>query len=452
MQLVLLSGGSGKRLWPLSNNARSKQFLPLLEKEDGTMESMVQRVIRQAKEAHLTNDITLATNASQQDIIVNQLGASVNLVTEPERRDTFPAIALAASYLKLAKQCADDEVVVIMPCDPYTEEEYFHTIGKMVECVNQNVADLVLMGITPTYPSAKYGYVVPKVSEVSSSKEFQMVSRFTEKPTVPVAEELLKEGALWNGGVFAFRLGYMMNIVKKYMTSESFEDTRNRYSEFPKISFDYEVAEKAESVAVVPYTGQWKDLGTWNTLTDELSNHAIGNAVLGPKCENTHVINELQNPIFVDGVKDVVVAACPDGILVCAKKETENIKKYVENLTPRPMYEERRWGTYRVLDDTQYEDGHHSLTKSITLLPGKQTSYQVHHHRSEVWTIVEGEGWYALDGNVLPVKAGEVAYIPVEHWHALKAKTKLTMIEVQAGHPLIEEDIERDYSFEWNVE
>lgn len=452
MQLVLLSGGSGKRLWPLSNNARSKQFLPLLEKEDGTMESMVQRVIRQAKEANLTNDITLATNASQQDIIVNQLGDSVNLVTEPERRDTFPAIALAASYLKLAKQCADDEVVVIMPCDPYTEEEYFHTIGKMVECVNQNVADLVLMGITPTYPSAKYGYVVPKVSEVSSSKEFQMVSRFTEKPTVPVAEELLKEGALWNGGVFAFRLGYMMNIVKKYMTSESFEDTRNRYSEFPKISFDYEVAEKAESVAVVPYTGQWKDLGTWNTLTDELSNHAIGNAVLGPKCENTHVINELQNPIFVDGVKDVVVAACPDGILVCAKKETENIKKYVENLTPRPMYEERRWGTYRVLDDTQYEDGHHSLTKSITLLPGKQTSYQVHHHRSEVWTIVEGEGWYALDGNVLPVKAGEVAYIPVEHWHALKAKTKLTMIEVQAGHPLIEEDIERDYSFEWNVE
>ena len=452
MQLVLLSGGSGKRLWPLSNNARSKQFLPLLEKEDGTMESMVQRVIRQAKEANLTNDITLATNASQQDIIVNQLGDSVNLVTEPERRDTFPAIALAASYLKLAKRCADDEVVVIMPCDPYTEEEYFHTIGKMVECVNQNVADLVLMGITPTYPSAKYGYVVPKVSEVSSSKEFQMVSRFTEKPTVPVAEELLKEGALWNGGVFAFRLGYMMNIVKKYMTSDSFEDTRNRYSEFPKISFDYEVAEKAESVAVVPYTGQWKDLGTWNTLTDELSNHAIGNAVLGPKCENTHVINELQNPIFVDGVKDVVVAACPDGILVCAKKETENIKKYVENLTPRPMYEERRWGTYRVLDDTQYEDGHHSLTKSITLLPGKQTSYQVHHHRSEVWTIVEGEGWYALDGNVLPVKAGEVAYIPVEHWHALKAKTKLTMIEVQAGHPLIEEDIERDYSFEWNVE
>ncbi len=121
MQLILLSGGSGKRLWPLSNNARSKQFLPLLEKENGEMESMVQRVVRQAQEANLTNDITLATNASQLDIIQNQLGERVSVVTEPERRDTFPAIALAASYLKLKKKCEDDEVVVIMPCDPYTE-------------------------------------------------------------------------------------------------------------------------------------------------------------------------------------------------------------------------------------------------------------------------------------------------------------------------------------------
>ena len=444
MQLVLLSGGSGKRLWPLSNNARSKQFLPLLEKEDGTMESMVQRVVRQAKGAKLTDSITLATNASQQDIIVNQLGDSVDLVTEPERRDTFPAIALAASYLKLAKQCADDEVVVIMPCDPYTKLGYFETIGKMVECVNNNVADLVLMGIAPTYPSEKYGYVVPEaqVSEVSGFK-FQKVSRFTEKPTTVVAEDLLKQGAYWNGGVFAFRLGYMMNIVKKYMTSYSFENTRARYSEFPKISFDYEVAEKAQSVAVVPFKGEWKDLGTWNTLTDELHKPVIGNAVMGAHCENTHVINELQNPIFVDGLKDVVVAACPDGILVCSKEHSEEIKKSVENLTPRPMYEERRWGTYRVLDDSYYADGRHSLTKSITLKEGKNISYQIHHHRSETWTFVQGEGIFVVDGQEQRVKAGDTVVIPVEHWHAIKALTELTFIEVQSGNPLIEEDIER---------
>ncbi|MDY3878277.1 sugar phosphate nucleotidyltransferase, partial [Candidatus Cryptobacteroides sp.] len=432
MQLVLLSGGSGKRLWPLSNNARSKQFLPLLEKEDGTMESMVQRVVRQVREAHLTDDITLATNASQLDIIINQLGDSVSVVTEPERRDTFPAIALASGYLKLKKGCPDDEVVVIMPCDPFTEAGYFETIGKMVRCVEADVAELVLMGITPTYPSEKYGYVVP-VTDHLMAEGSMAVSKFTEKPNVERAKELLAMGALWNGGVFAFRLGYMMEIAQRYVKADSFEEMRSRYSEFPKISFDYEVAEKADSVAVLPYSGQWKDLGTWNTLTDELHHHIIGNAVMGPRCTNTHVINELQYPIYVDGMEDTVIAASPDGIIVCRKKYTEDIKKAVDHLTPRPMYEERRWGSYRVIDDTTYADGRHSLTKSLTINAGKNISYQVHRHRSEAWTIVEGEGIFVLDGVERKVGPGETVVIPVNHYHALKALTTLTFIEVQTG-------------------
>lgn len=445
MQLVLLSGGSGKRLWPLSNNARSKQFLPLLEKEDGTMESMVQRVVRQVREAHLTDDITLATNASQLDIIINQLGDSVSVVTEPERRDTFPAIALASGYLKLKKGCPDDEVVVIMPCDPFTEAGYFETIGRMVRCVEADVAELVLMGITPTYPSEKYGYVVP-VTDNLMAEGSMAVSKFTEKPNVERARELLGMGALWNGGVFAFRLGYMMEIAQRYVKADSFEEMRSRYSEFPKISFDYEVAEKADSVAVLPYSGQWKDLGTWNTLTDELHHHIIGNAVMGPRCTNTHVINELQYPIYVDGMEDTVIAASPDGIIVCRKKYTEDIKKAVDHLTPRPMYEERRWGSYRVIDDTTYADGRHSLTKSLTINAGKNISYQVHRHRSEAWTIVEGEGIFVLDGVERKVGPGETVVIPVNHYHALKALTTLTFIEVQTGNPLVEEDIERS---EW---
>ena len=434
-------------MWPLSNNARSKQFLPLLEKEDGTMESMVQRVVRQVREANLTDNITLATNASQLDIIINQLGDGVSVVTEPERRDTFPAIALAASYLKLAKNCPDDEVVVIMPCDPYTESGYFETIGKMVKCVEANVAELVLMGITPTYPSEKYGYVVPDTS--SQNVEGSMnVRQFTEKPNVERAKELLSMGALWNGGVFAFKLGYMMDIVRKYIISDSFENTRARYSEFPKISFDYEVAEKTQSVAVVPYTGQWKDLGTWNTLTDELRRPVIGNAVMGPRCTNTHIINELQYPIYVDGMEDTVIAASPDGIIVCEKEYSEDIKKAVDNLTPRPMYEARRWGSYRVIDDTTYADGRHSLTKSITINAGKSISYQVHRHRSEVWTFVQGEGLFVLDGVERKVGPGETVVISVNHYHAVKAITPLTFIEVQIGNPLVEEDIERTV-WEW---
>ena len=486
MQIILLSGGSGKRLWPLSNEARSKQFLPLLERPDGasddgtatrngiqssTMESMVQRVVRQIRESKLDAAITFATNASQRDIIVNQLGEEIDMVLEPERRDTFPAIALAASYLSLSKGCKDDEVVIIMPCDPYTEAGYFETIRKMAQCVEADVADLVLMGIKPTYPSAKYGYVVPASGNdddpstgsgtnenslnasfdklrTGATLNFQKVSRFTEKPDEAIAEQLLAQGAYWNGGVFAFRLGYMMNIVGKYINTRDFATLRSRYSEFPRISFDYEVAEKAESVAVVPFEGEWKDLGTWNTLTDELRRHAIGNAHLGPKNVNTHVINELSTPIFVDGLKDAVVAASPDGILVCAKSETENIKKYVDGLTDRPMYEERRWGTYRVIDSTTYTDGYKSLTKSITLRSGKNISYQIHAHRDEVWTFVDGEGLLLLDDRLIPVSRGYVANIKRGQKHAVKALTDLTFIEVQSGDRLIEEDITR-LKMEW---
>lgn len=446
MQLILLSGGSGKRLWPLSNDARSKQFLPLLASPDGGMESMIQRVVRQIREAQLTNNITFATNAVQRDSIINQLGEDVSVVTEPERRDTFPAIALAASYLAKEKKCGSDEIVVVMPCDVYTESRYFVTIGKMVETVKNNVADLVLMGIAPTYPSEKFGYVVPKKAETSEG--VKMVERFTEKPNEEKAKQLLEQGAYWNGGVFAFRLGYMMNIVDQYLKTNTFQETHKRYTEFPKISFDYEVAEKAESVAVVPFAGEWKDLGTWNALCEELPSTHIGNVMMGDNNENTHAVNELGIPVFCNGLKDVIVAASPDGIMVCDKHDSEKIKDYANKLITRPMYEERRWGTYCVLDNAKYEDGTRSLTKTIHLNAGKHISYQLHRHRSETWTCVDGEGIFVLDGERRLVKRGDVMNIPLGHHHAIKAVTDLTFIEVQIGNPLVEEDIER-FEFKW---
>ena len=446
MQLILLSGGSGKRLWPLSNDARSKQFLPLLASPDGGMESMIQRVVRQIREAQLTNNITFATNAVQRDSIINQLGEDVSVVTEPERRDTFPAIALAASYLAKEKKCGSDEIVVVMPCDVYTESRYFVTIGKMVETVKNNVADLVLMGIAPTYPSEKFGYVVPKKAETSEG--VKMVERFTEKPNEEKAKQLLEQGAYWNGGVFAFRFGYMMNIVDQYLKTNTFQETHKRYAEFPKISFDYEVAEKAESVAVVPFAGEWKDLGTWNALCEELPSTHIGNVMMGENNDNTHAVNELGIPVFCNGLKDVIVAASPDGIMVCDKHDSEKIKDYANKLITRPMYEERRWGTYCVLDNARYEDGTRSLTKTIHLNAGKHISYQLHRHRSETWTCVDGEGIFVLDGERRLVKRGDVMNIPLGHHHAIKAVTDLTFIEVQIGNPLVEEDIER-FEFKW---
>ena len=444
MQIILLSGGSGKRLWPLSNNTRSKQFIKLLTAPDGSKESMVQRVVRQLREAGIYDSITVATSQAQRDVIINQLGEDIPIVTEPERRDTFPAIALASSHLAYERKCPADEVVIVMPCDPYTEAGYFETIRRMADAVKNNAAELLLMGIKPTYPSAKYGYVV-LANDVRDEGILQVL-RFTEKPDMRTAEKLISEGAFWNGGVFAFRLGYMMEIVAQYIEADTFAEIRSRYGEFPKISFDYEVAEKAQSVAVVPFAGEWKDLGTWNTLTDELSEHAIGNVVMDNESINTHIINELEHPIMCIGARNLVVAASHDGILIADKNKSENIKTYADRLQRRPMFEERRWGKYKVVDTAEFPDGYKSLTKQLKIKSGKNISYQVHRHRDEVWTFIDGEGELVLDGIRSVVGRGNTVIIRKGVKHAVKAISDLTFIEVQSGDLLVEEDIGR---FDW---
>ena len=406
----------------------------------------MQRVVRQIEESTLEASVLVVSGASQRDSIEVQLGAKVESVIEPERRNTFPAIALAASYLAMEKGCSKNEVVVVIPSDTYTAAPYYDKVAKMVTLVEQGVAEIVLMGVAPANPSSTFGYVIPTGT---SEDGYQMVQRFVEKPDVEAAKEYIAQGAYWNAGVFAFRLGSMMKVVEQYVQADSFANLRSRYDELPRISFDYEVAEVCPSMAVVPYDGLWKDLGDWNALVEELPTATMGNVILGKDTKETAVINELSLPVVCDGVSNVVVAAGHDGILVCGKESSEYIKQYVDPIHMRPMFEERRWGTYRVLDDTRYGDGSHSLTKSITLHPGKYISYQIHHHRTEVWTFVEGEGLFVLDGEVRRVKAGDTVIIPVEHYHSIKAITELTFIEVQMGNPLIEEDIER-FDWDWN--
>lgn len=332
-----------------------------------------------------------------------------------------------------------------MPCDPYTEDRYFHTIEKMAKAVQNNAADLVLMGIKPTCPSAKYGYVIPQKQDKAAG--IYKVERFTEKLDVATAEKFITDGAFWNGGVFAFRLGYMTDVVKRYLAYNTFEEVRSRYEELPKISFDYEVAEKAKSVAVVPYAGEWKDLGTWNTLTDELEERRIGNVLMDEMSENTHVVNELEIPVLCIGAKNMVIAASCDGILVSDKAHSENIKHYADRLQHYPMYEERRWGEYKVIDGIGFEDGRQTLTRRLTVKAGKDTSYRMHRHRDEVWTFIDGEGEPVLDGEVRRVTRGDVIHIRKGVRHAVRAITDLRFIEVQIGTDLVEEDMER---FDWS--
>lgn len=447
MKLVLLSGGSGKRLWPLSNDARSKQFLKVLENQEGQQVSMVQRVWGQLKSVGLDQSSVVATSKAQVDMIQNQLGFDVPLIAEPERRDTFPAIALAATYLYSIEGINTNEVISVLPVDPYVEDPFFHRVKELERVLSSSNADLALMGVKPTYPSSKYGYIIPKIDHNDDS--FFNVSHFREKPTEKQAEELILQNALWNCGVFAFKLDYILTLLMEKGLPIQYEELLKQYSKLPKISFDYEVVEKAKHIVALPYDGYWKDLGTWNTLTEEMATNQIGKAIISEDSKNTHVVNELDLPITVLGVSNIVVASSPDGILVTEKSASPRIKDLLVDIDQRPMYEERRWGWYRVLDYTSFENGHEVLTKRIGVNAGHNLSYQMHFKRNEVWTIINGEGLFVLNDKMISVQAGDVLHIPVLAKHAIKAITDLEFIEVQTGNDLVEEDIVR-LSMAWD--
>ena len=446
MNIILLSGGSGKRLWPLSNEVRSKQFLQLLPVEGGGRQSMVQRIYSQIGSTVPDASVTVATCESQVDSIRSQLEDGVEIVTEPERRDTFPAICLAAAYLALVKGRSLDEVAVVLPADMYTDGEYFRTLKKLEGAVRKGCGDIALMGIVPTEPSSKYGYIVPKGIAVN---DIYHVERFTEKPVPETAKELIADGAVWNGGVFAFRLRYVLNILRKALPFETYGELLSRYGELEKISFDYRVVERAKNVVMVPYSGEWKDLGTWDALVEKMENTSMGNCRLSG-CRNTHVINELDIPVVAIDVKNIILAASADGILVSDSSSSGKLKDCIADLKQRPMYEERRWGSYRVLDYTVRNGRDISLTKQMNIRIGKNISYQVHRKRDEVWTVVEGSGELLLDGKLEYVFPGSVIHILRGQKHAIRAITDLNLIEVQLGDELEEEDIVR-YNYDWPV-
>ena len=430
MQIILLSGGEGKRLYPLSNTVRSKQFLKVLRSPAGNPESMVQRVVRQIADAELNCELTVATGAAQKEMIVSQLGSGVSVVTEPERRDTFPAIALAATYLASEKHCSRDEVVVVMPCDPYTDAGYFAAVDRMCRAVEAESADLVLMGIRPAYPSTKFGYVVP--GDCSDEGEVRRVAGFTEKPDEPRARALIGQGAFWNGGVFAFRLGYMTDIVKRYVDTCDFSDLRARYGELPKISFDYEVAERAESIAMVPFCGEWKDLGTWNALAEKLPERIVGNVVADAASENTCVVNELRIPIVCLGVRDMVVAASADGILVCDKESSERLKDYAGMaVTDTPMYEERRWGDSTVVDRRMFADGTSLRTEYLRIDAGSVVDCLSAGGCRTVVTVAFGDGELCSDGACKSIGRGDSVTVDAGRRCAVRALTDMQIIAIR---------------------
>ena len=431
MNIVLLSGGSGKRLWPLSNDTLSKQFLKLLKNESGEYESMVQRVVRQLKSTYPEANVFVSCNIAQNDTLQSQLGL-IETILEPTRRDTFPAISLAAAYLRYKKQMCESDVFVVCPIDVYAEIQYFELLAQVETLVASGRSNIGLLGVAPTFPTEKYGYILQSGGYVDG---------FVEKPSAAEAGQMISLGALWNCGVFSLKIGYVLRHARKYAEFENFESLFEQYAELPRISFDYEVVEKESSISSITYTGVWKDLGTWNTLTEEMTDVSLGsNVLISECCANANVLNMLNIPVVVHDMKDIVVVASYDGILVTSKSGSSFLKPLADQIKLRPMYEQRRWGNYRVLDYKQTKEGISSLVKRLQIDAGKSISYQYHSERSEVWIIVSGKGILTIDGVDSVVSPGSVVTISRGVRHSILAAVRMEFIEVQLGERELEEE------------
>ncbi|HCT9419899.1 TPA: cupin domain-containing protein, partial [Enterococcus faecium] len=423
---ILLSGGSGRRLWPLSNDIRSKQFIKLFKDENGEYESMIQRVYRQITTVDPDAKVTIATSKSQASAIHNQLGDKASICVEPCRRDTFPAILLAAAYLHDELGVGDDESVAVCPVDPYVDNSYYEGVEALEKLVQQNTANLTLMGIAPTYPSEKYGYIIPE-----SSNEVSTVKEFKEKPDKATAEKYLAQNAVWNAGVFAFKLGYLLEKAHAMVDFEDYRDLYSKYETLTKISFDYAVVEKETSIQVMRYNGDWKDVGTWNMMAEVMADNIKGKAVMDDTCVNTQIVNELNIPILAMGCKDMVIAASGDGILISDKERSGYMKPYVEKISTEVMFAEKSWGTYTVMD---VQEG--SMTVKVSMQAGQKLSYHYHNSRDEVWTVVAGQGKAIVDGMKQILRAGDVVTIAAGCKHTIEAVTNLDIIEVQIGETI----------------
>ena len=445
MYYVLLSGGSGKRLWPLSSDARPKQYLKLVNKENNSMEScsMLQRVWEQLEEAGMAKNTVITASENQMELIHSQVRPK-GIVVEPAARDTFPAVMLSCAYLHSNMRASKEDYVAFLPVDPYTEQKYFQSIQQLEKVVKDTGAEVGLLGVVPTFPATKYGYILPGVDK----GHYMEVKGFVEKPTEERAEELLGQDALWNCGVFCVKIGDMLQKAVQYDVAENYEDMFREYQKLPKISFDYEVLQKADNLAAVKFEGFWKDLGTWDAMAEQMNTDTKGNVILDDTCMDTQVINELEIPVTVMGARDMVVVASKDGILVADKNEAARVKEVTASIDYKSKFEERRWGTLETLHES-VSDGVSTLTRKIKIYEGMNSSYHFHHDRDEIWTVLSGSGELILEGNKMLLGPGKAICIRKNQRHAIKAYSDFEYIEMHVGKSIGNEDINR-ITFRWD--
>ncbi|MFC5610022.1 mannose-1-phosphate guanylyltransferase/mannose-6-phosphate isomerase [Variovorax soli] len=459
---VVLSGGSGTRLWPASRQTFPKPFMKI---GDSTL---LQQAIERGQ-ACGSGDLMVVTNKDHmfltRDVLEQMSDApTATFLLEPKGRNTAPAIALAA--LECAGRFGEDTVMLVLPADQLIPdvESFVASASEAFRLAEKG--SLVLFGISPTGPETGFGYV--EVDQVS--RESHPVKRFVEKPDLRTAQSFLATGRYyWNSGMFAFTAKAILAALERFAPDvlkaarhamdsaktqgENIHFDAHSFGLQPDISIDYAVLERADNVLVVPAKFGWSDVGSWPAVADAQVADSSGNTfdrdVIAVNTTGTHVQVESHGPktVATVGVRDLVIVDTPDALLVCSKEASQDIKRVVSALKSRhaevtelPATVHRPWGTYASLKE---EDGY--KVKRITVKPGQSLSLQYHHQRAEHWVVVQGKALVQIGEQEHETLPGQYRYIPLKEKHRLTniGDETLVLIEVQCGEYLGEDDIVR---------
>lgn len=457
---VLLSGGSGTRLWPLSREAYPKQFIPLIGEH-----SLLQQTALRLRGLPGAETPLVVANEEHRFVVAEQLrqvgAAPAALLLEPMGRNTAPAIAVAALQ---AMAAGDDPVLLVLPSDHVIRDEAGFRAAVLAALPAAEQGALVTFGIVPTAPETGYGYIKAAASAEGGARA---VERFVEKPDLATAESYLASGEyFWNSGMFAFRASRYLEELGKTQPamierardalargkrdSDFLRLDRESFAACPSDSIDYAVMERTQAARVLPIDVGWNDVGSWSALWEVAEQDGDGNAhrgdVLAQDCRNTLALGD-KRLVALLGLEDVVVVDTDDAVLVAHKDRVQQVKDIVTRLKQaerpqatwhRKVY--RPWGSYDSVDN-----GTRFQVKRIVVKPGAALSLQMHHHRAEHWIVVSGTARVTCDDKVFTLSENQSTYIPLGSRHRLEnpGKMPLELIEVQSGSYLGEDDIVR---------